>query len=225
MFRRFMLLAAAVLFGLGWLRASGDRTIDSNAVSRFLQSDRPALTSYRARRHLEASTRGGAMRASLDAWTSLTPDGLFTFEIIQESGSDLIRAHVLRAALLEEQRARRANELDAAALTPVNYELRAGNAIDHLVRIELTPKRRSRMLIAGAAFVTEHDADLVRVEGTLAKRPSFWTRRVDITRCYARIHGVRVPIDMRSTAEVMLVGTSTFAMTYEYVTINEKPVT
>lgn len=226
MFRRFMLLAAAVLFGLGWLRASHDPTTnDWNTVSRFLQSDRPALTSYRARRHMEASTRGGAMRASLDAWTTLTPDGSFSFEITQEIGSDLIRGHVLRAALLEEQRARRANELDAAALTLVNYELQAGEATGHLVRIELTPKRRSRMLIAGAAFVTEDDADLVRVEGTLAKRPSFWTRRVDITRRYARIHGVRVPIDMRSTADVRLVGASTFSMTYEYVMINEKPVT
>lgn len=196
-------------------RATGHETI-----SRFLQSDQPALTSYRARRHLEASTRGGAMQASLDAWTTLSTDGSFAFEIIQESGSDVIRGHVLRAALIEEQRARLANELDGAALTPANYELRVGGAIGDLVRIDLTPKRRSPMLIVGAAFVTADEDDLVRVEGALAKRPSFWTRHVEIARRYARVGGVRVPVDMRSTADVMMVGASSFSMSYEYAMIN-----
>jgi hypothetical protein len=223
MFRRFTLLAA-VLLGFDPLDASTTALADHGAVSRFLQSDRPALTSYRARRHLEASTRGGAMQASLDAWTNLAADGAFSFEIIHESGSDLIRAHVLRAALIEEQRARRASELEAAALTPINYELNAGEAVGDLLRINLVPRRRSRMLIAGTAFVTRDASDLVRVEGTLAKRPSFWTRRVEVTRCYRRISGVRVPVDMRSTADVMLVGTSAFSMTYDYAMINERPV-
>jgi hypothetical protein len=223
MFRRIMLPAVGALFGLTTLGASAP-VQNAETISRFLQSHRPALTSYRARRHLEASTRGGTMRASLDAWTSLAPDGSFSFEIVEETGSDLIRGHVLRAALVEEQRSRRANELDAVALTQANYALRVGDAAGDLIRIELTPMRRSRMLIVGSAFVTRDGADLVRVEGTLAKRPSLWTRRVEVTRCYARIGGVRVPIGMRSTADVMMVGASTFSMTYQYVMINERPV-
>lgn len=223
--RRFLIPAAAVLFGIGWLRASPlQRVQDDETIPRFLQSYRPPLTSYRAHRHMEASTRGGAMRASLDAWTSLGADGTFSFEVIQESGSELIRNHVLRAALVEEQRSHDTNEGDAASLTPRNYEMQVGDATDGLIRIELTPRRRSRMLIAGSAFVTRDAADLVRVEGTLSKRPSFWTRRVDITRCYRRIAGVRVPIEMRSTANVLVVGTSTFSMTYDYTMINGLPV-
>lgn len=225
MLRRLLIPAAAVLFGLGGLRASTDRSVQRDeTVSRFLESYRPALTSYRARRHMEASTRGDSMRASLDAWTSLGPDGTFSFEILEESGSELIRNHVLRAALIEEQRSYDAHDLDAGTLTPGNYEMQLGDAAGDLLRIELTPRRKSRMLIVGAAFVTRGDADLVRVEGTLAKRPSFWTRRVEITRCYRRIGGVRVPIDMRSTADVMIVGTSTFSMTYDYAMINGLPV-
>jgi hypothetical protein len=223
MFRRLMLPVAAALCGLATLGASTP-VQDAETISRFLQSHRPALTSYRARRHMEASTRGGTMRASLDAWTSLALDGSFSFEIIQESGSDLIRGHVLRAALIEEQRSRHANELDAVSLTPANYALRVGPPTGDLIRIELMPKRRTRMLIVGSALVTRNDADLVRVEGTLAKRPSLWTRRVEVTRRYARVAGVRVPIEMRSTADVMLVGASTFSMTYHYVMINERPV-
>lgn len=225
MFRTTLVMAVGTLVLTSSLRATADSpTANSETISRFLQSDRPALTSYRARRHLEASTLGGKMKASLDAWTTLAPDGSFDFEIIKESGSDLIRGRVLRAALMEEQRARQAKELDAAALTPANYDLRAAGAIDQLLRIEVTPRRHSQMLIVGAVFVTPDDADLVRVEGSLAKRPSFWTKHVDIDRRYERIAGVRVPVEMRSRADVRIVGESTFAMTYEYATINGRPV-
>ena len=41
-----------------------------------------------------------------------------------------------------------------------------------------------------------------------------------IVREYARLEGVHVPVAMRSTADVLIVGASPFAMTYRYVEIN-----
>jgi len=204
----------------------GEAAATSETVTRFLESERPPLTAFRAKRHLEASTRGGKLNAQLDAWTDLTADGAFTFEIIQESGSDLLRDHVLRAALLEEQRGRAAPHLAESALTPANYDFRPDETSHEgdLLRIDLTPRRKSQMLIEGAAFVTREDADLVRVEGMLSKRPSFWTRKVQVTRRYQRIDGVRVPVEMQSRADVLIVGDSSFSMTYEYAAINGHPV-
>lgn len=219
------MLAVALLgalASLGLSRAADAPTPTSETVARFLEAGRPALTAYRARRHLEASTRGGALSAQLDAWTDLTSEGTFTFEIIQESGSDLIRGHVLRAALLEEQRNRSAAHLAESALTLANYDFRVDEtkAEDELVRIGLSPRRKSRMLIVGAAFARGDDVDLVRVEGILSKRPSVWTRKVHVMRRYARIDGVRVPVEMQSRADVLLAGDSSFSMTYQYMTIN-----
>ena len=56
----------------------------------------------------------------------------------------------------------------------------------------------------GSILLTSEAADLVRMEGLLVKRPSFWTRKVLIVRDYARIDGVRVPIAMGSTADILL---------------------
>jgi hypothetical protein len=92
------------------------------------------------------------------------------------------------------------------------------------LRIRLEPRRKSSMLVDGLAFVTHDDLDIVRIEGELSKRPSFWTRRVEITRHYARVGGVRVPIEMHSRAEVLMVGASTFSMFYDYVDVNGRPV-
>jgi len=125
------------------------------------------------------------------------------------------------AALEAEQRSRQQRETGQAALTRDNYEFTETTPPGEGVReILLRPRRRSQMLIEGSLLVREASADLVRVEGRLSKPPSWWTRRVEVVRRYARIGGVRVPVEMTSTADVRLVGTSSFAMAYDYATIN-----
>jgi hypothetical protein len=62
------------------------------------------------------------------------------------------------------------------------------------------------------------------VEGELSQRPSFWTRKVRIVREYDRLDGVHVPVAMRSTADVLIVGMSSFSMTYQYAEINGRAV-
>ena len=197
-----------------------------DTVARFLESGHPPLVAYRARRHLQASSRGGRTKAQLDAWTTLQPDGTFSFEVLQESGSNLIRQRVLRAALLEEQDNYRNAKLAESAFTRENYEFLLDDTVrdGELVRIGLAPRRKSQVLITGAAFVRRDDADLVTIQGVLSKRPSFWTRKVEVTRHYARIDGVRVPIDVQLNADVLLVGDSTFAMTYQYAPINGRQI-
>lgn len=146
----------------------------SDTVSRFLESGRPALKAYRARRHLEASSRGGKMKAQLDAETKLLPDGAFSFEILNESGSSLLRQRVLRAALLEEQDNHNNAKLADSDFTRENYDFLVQESArdSDLVRISLAPRRKSQLLIDGAAFVRRDDADLVRIQGVLSKRPS-----------------------------------------------------
>ena len=80
------------------------------------------------------------------------------------------------------------------------------------------------MLIDGSLFLRSDSADLVRVEGELSQRPSFWTRKVRIVREYDRLDGVHVPVAMRSTADVLIVGSSSFSMTYQYAEINGRAV-
>jgi hypothetical protein len=202
----------------------GDRATSAEVVDRFLRSGDPPLVTYRARRQLEA--RGGHLAGAIEAVTWLTPDGTFHFTVTREEGSSLIRSHVLVAALEAEQRSRNQRETAAAELTPANYEFTvapgsgsAGSG-DRELRLGLVPRRDSQMLLIGTATITARDGDLRLVEGRLSKNPSFWTRRVDVSRRYARLAGVRVPVEMRSRADVRVVGESSFSMTYHYESIN-----
>jgi hypothetical protein len=196
-------------------------TVPASHVDRFLSSTESPLVSYRAIRQLEATARKGKMTASLVAVTSLDPETGFQYQILEEKGSGVIRSKVLRAALEAERKARMNGEVARGALTPANYEFSARPLDDSgLVRVDIRPLREDTMLIQGSILLTGDAADLVRIEGRLVKRPSFWTRRVDVVRRYTRIAGIRVPVSMESTAEVLLAGHSTFEMRYQYETIN-----
>jgi hypothetical protein len=223
-----MWLIGTALIGLGTpqqTEQSKRSTEPPTLVERFLTSSEPPPASYRAVRVLRAEARGGRMKASLKAVTVSDPDHGFRFEIIEESGSGVIRSKVLRAALKAEADAWKERAAQPAALTERNYEFLSGEpADDGLVRVRIRPRRKASMLIEGSIFLTEADADLVRIEGTLVKRPSFWTRRVEIVRKYARIAGARVPVAMSSVADVLLAGRSTFSMEYSYESINGQSI-
>ena len=226
--KRFVLTLAlvAVAVATGVANVPPSRANVGNLLDRFLAADEQPLVSYRAFRHLTASTRGGKMTASIDAMTSLDPHHGFTYEIQKAEGSSIIQTKVLIKALDAEKDAQQSETSKAqSALTPENYEfLEVSPMSNRQVRIDVRPRRKHVMLINGHLVVESDSADLVRIEGELAQRPSFWTRRVHVVREYDRIGGVHVPISMKSDADVLIVGSSSFSMDYKYSEINGKPI-
>jgi len=198
----------------------------SEIIDRFLAPDDKPLVSYRAFRHLAASTRGGKMSASIEAWTTLDPVHGFSYEITAREGSALVQRKVLVAALdAEKDAVQSVTNKAQSALTPANYEFLDVNPVnDRMVRLDVRPRRKHVMLINGHLVIESDSADLVRVEGDLSQRPSFWTRRVHVVREYERVGGVHVPVSMKSTADVLIVGNSSFSMDYQYAEINGKPI-
>jgi hypothetical protein len=220
-----------VLMGLGAplfavIEAQPYNSSEPPVVQRFLSRPDEPLTRYRALRRLEAQNNRFNMQGWLDAWTELTVEGRFEYEIVREGGSEYIRNKVLRPLLENEEKLFATTDASRSAVTPQNYDLRGLEAAAEpgLVKLFVKPKRRDVSLIDGAVFVTEDEADLVRVEGRLAKNPSFWTKRVDVVRRYDRIGGMRVPVRLDSVAQVRLAGTSTLSMTWDYETINGERV-
>jgi hypothetical protein len=194
---------------------------EPQVVQRFLSRADEPLTRYRALRRLEARNDRFKLQGWMEVWTELTANGRFSYTIVREGGSEYIRNKVLRALLANEEKLFATTDASRAALTTDNYELQGAEAAEPgFVRLLVKPKRREVSLVDGAAVVTEEDADLVRVEGRLAKNPSFWTKRVDVVRRYHRIGGVRVPTRLDTVAQVRLAGTSTLSMTFDYEMVN-----
>lgn len=192
-------------------------------IDRFLAQSETPLTSAIARRHLVATTRGGAMSGWVDACTF--QDGReMRYEILAQGGSAAVRKHALIAALDGEVAARRDGDPARAALVPANYVFTPADATGDVLRVALRPTRADALLIEGAMTLARETGELLSLEGQLVKAPSFWTRQVHVTRHYARIQGVRVPVAMESRARVLLVGASTFEMSYAYLSVNETTI-
>lgn len=181
------------------------------------------LRQYRAYRRLHARSERFDQEGWLEAWTELDEHG-FRFEIVSERGSEKVRNSVLKAVLKREQELLAAGESARSALTTANYEF--GEAVEEngLRYVALKPKRKDTLLVDGYMVMSSDGEHLLRVEGRLARNPSFWTSLVNIIRHYARLDGVRVPIATESVAKVKLVGTARMDVRYEYESINDRPV-
>lgn len=230
-----MVMAKFRLYGFCAAVAVGFAQLPSSTVSvegwqatptleRFFTIERTVPAEYRALRHLSAKNDRFHSAAWMDVWTQADACG-FQYQIAAEGGSDYIRSHVFREALETEQRSWASNAAERAAFTTLNYAFDE-DAIepDGLVRVTVKPRRKDLLLVDGSIFLRSDNADLVRVEGRLSKSPSFWTRGVDVVRHYERVAGVRMPVMLETTSNILVAGRSMFTMQWEYESVNGERV-
>jgi hypothetical protein len=197
-------------------------TPSDDVLDRFLAQD-ASQPHYRGTRHLEAEN--GKRRGWLDVVTEYAPKTGFRYHITAEGGSDYIRRKVLIGVLDGERAVVAGGEDTRSSLARSNYNFQTkGLDDDGLAHVLLVPRRKERALVAGVMLLRPEHGELARVEGRLAKNPSFWVRNADIIRTYARIGGVVVPVAMDSKAHIRFFGAATFRMTYNYAQINGQPV-
>jgi hypothetical protein len=182
----------------------------------------PPLRSYVAIRRLESANDRHNKAAWLVVRTCLQ-DGTFTWEVLEEGGSELIRKRVLLETLDKEAQVHREGLSWRGGLTQDNYTFSEPLPVEGGVRVRLEPRKREDMLIKGEMLLSP-EGMLLRVEGDLVKRPSFWTKSVHLIRQYGRVEGTHVPLRLDIVSQVRLVGTSRLSMTYKYLEINGRPV-
>ena len=145
----------------------------------------------------------------------------FRYEVIGKGGSDYVGSRVFVPVLETERKISEAGDADRGAITPDNYTFEdRGAEPTGLAWVGVTPKRKDWLLVDGSIFLQPENGDLVRMQGLLAKNPSFWTRHVEIVGRYERINGVRMPVQFESAANVFFAGKSTFTMHYVYESVN-----
>ena len=191
------------------------------ALDAFL-SGRTLARQYAATRRLEAT--GSGQRGWLDVRTRYGADSGFAYDVTSEGGSGLIRGRVLKSLLEEEKQLIASGTGARVALTRDNYAFTPESLNpDGSVVVTLRPLRKERSLIAGRLILSA-DGVLQRVEGQLAKNPSFWVTRVNVVRTYRLINGVLMPVCLETTARLRFLGSSSLRMTYSYSEIDEQPV-
>jgi len=199
-----MLLTIAGVPGLRAEESGPDSRIDAT-LARFLARPDEPVDSYRARRVLRAEGLG--KWAQMEVLVELDERGGFRWTVLSEEGSPDLLEKAFRTMLEKEAEAHAAGRTGRASLTSANYELDAeGRESDGLVRLGLHPRRKETALVDGHILVTPDTADIVRVEGKLARGVSFWLHKIEVVRRYERLRGHRVLVGFESTAHVRFVG-------------------
>jgi hypothetical protein len=193
------------------------------ALATFLARPDEPVHRYRARRRMEVAAMGE--RAWMEVEAELDPQWGFRWKVASEGGSRSLREKSLLRLLRAEAEGHAAARPARSALTAENYVLEAvGREPDGLVRLRARPRRRESCLVDGFFVVTPDTADLVRVEGGLARAPSFWVKHVDVSRYYARVGGHRVVVRMESVAQIRLLGPSHLVVTFDYEMIDGREI-
>ncbi len=215
---RYKYLAAMFALAVaGNARATVPNAAD-HSIEQFLAQD-DTQRPYRAVRHLEA--QNGSRAGWLDAITEYSPERGFWYEITAQGGSGYICSRVLTAVLEGERDVIAQGETARSSLTRSNYLFQAnGIDPDGLANVLLSPRRRERVLVSGMMALNATDGALVRLQGRLARSPSFWIKNVDIVRTYQRIEGRVVPVSLDTKAEIRFLGDATLRMTYVYSEID-----
>ena len=215
---RALALLMFTIAGLGTQLGATIPDPADHSMRQFLAQD-DTQPAYRAVRRLEAES--GKRTGWLEAVTEYSPESGFRYEVTAEGGSDYIRSKVLRAVLQGEQEALARGETGRSSLARENYSFQA-NGVDAagLANVILSPRRQEPVLVKGTMFLQPDDGRLVRLQGQLAKSPSFWIKNVEIVRSYERIAGTVMPVTLESKAQLRLFGCGTLRMSYVYSEID-----
>jgi hypothetical protein len=113
------------------------------------------------------------------------------------------------------------HETDSAAsrasgeITAANYEfqLLGSEQIDghSCYVLKLTPRKESKDVLRGRAWVDSESYLIRQISGSLAKPPSWWVKDVQLTLHYRDMEGVWLQDSGRAIAQVRIVGTHTLS--------------
>jgi hypothetical protein len=150
---------------------------------------------------------------------SYSAPGIKKFTVISESGSVLLRKHVLHRLLESEQEAASddANR-EAVALSTANYRFSllgcdsGGGRPLYVMRVE--PLRDNKFLYRGTIWIDSQDFAVTRIEAAPARNPSYWTLQSQIRHWYQKIGEFYLPVLNRTTTEIRFGGKAVLTIEY-----------
>ena len=156
-----------------------------------------------------------ALSASMQVKASYRAPGTKEFTVISESGSSLLRKHVLHRLLESEREAASdAANRDAVALSTANYRFSLLGCVSRegrpLYVMQVEPLRETKFLYRGKIWIDSQDFAVSRIEAEPAKNPSYWILRSQIDHRYQKIGEFYLPslnqtaTDMRFGGKAML---------------------
>ena len=209
----FVLLIAAFLRPVAVAAQDKNQGSPSDLLNSIVDSMEKAESQTRLPRHLTreyhlSNVAKIASESEIVAEVDFTPPGRYA---IQRRSGSLRSEFVVRNVIQHEMEVTTSvPKARSAALTRENYEfayLGKGDVDGHSAYLlQLIPRRDQAELIRGRVWVDEQTFRIRRIEGDLAKAPSWWVKSVHLQLEFADFQGIWVQTNMDARAEVRCFG-------------------
>lgn len=184
----------------------------STIVSRMEQAAQENRTHYRpyivTREYRMYGSDEQQPKSQVTAEVSFVPPTRKDFKITDSNGSS--RGEGIVRHILEDEAKAASSGTAPGAITRENYDFQfqreeSLNGRDCYV-LTMHPKRAEKSLIAGRAWVDKGTYLIRRVDGEMAKMPSWWLKAVHVTLDFDQVDGMWLQERTRAVADVRMVG-------------------
>ena len=146
--------------------------------------------------------------SDVKAQISVVPPSVRDYRIISAEGND--RGEKVVRKILEHEAAAEKAHPSPTAVTRENYDF-ADQGRQMLEGVNcyvlgLKPKREESSLVEGRAWVDPNTFAVRKIEGKMAKSPSWWVKDVDLVVTFGEIGGVWIQTASHAVADVRVVG-------------------
>jgi len=212
----FPLSGAAGEGGAPTLPLTADQVIQR--MTELDQLRRSALQQYTSNRRYVVDNGRLKKHAEVTVREKYVYPGQKEFQTLSESGAGYIRRKVISKLIEAEVDAAQSQNRDQTRITLDNYKFELLGSEEQEGRpcflISVIPNRSKKYLMKGRIWVDQTDFAIVRMEGSPAQNPSFWTRKVRFTRCYQKHGPGWLPASIESESEVLVAGKSSLRIEY-----------
>ena len=190
---------------------------------------KPASAYLVTREYRLLDTRNSRVSSQILAQIQYLPPARKTYVIQTRTGSGRGEQVVKRILDHESEMTRRSSQSSAAALNHDNYTftyLGTATVDGHDCHIlGLHPKRKETELIVGQTWVDKNTFMVRRIEGDMAKTPSWMLKKVHVRLDFADVSGTWLQTGMEAVADVRFLGSQTLqSKTLDYRSTSEVAV-
>jgi hypothetical protein len=173
------------------------------------------LQSYEVTRTYRLASVKSGQETSATAAFQYRQNGGKKYEVLEERGADGMYRWALHKVMQAEVTASKSEQM--LALTTQNYtaELVGRDQKDghDCFLLNITPKRKSKYLLKGKAWIDVTEFGLVRMEGRPTESLSFWVGKPYITQSFAKVGPYWLLSNNTSLVDARFVGRMEFSIT------------
>jgi len=165
--------------------------------------------------------------AEMTVKTTYQKDKGKSYEILNQSGSEIILKQVLGRVLESERTATEPANRATALITSANYNMhvKGSEVVEgrNCIALAIAPRHAGQYLFQGDLWVSAQDYSIVQLAGYTSKSPSIFAGPTQVSRKYAIIDGLPMATHASATSMSWLFGQTIIEIDYTGYELQVRP--